>query len=194
MDRTRVICGECHRGWQIAAVLVLVVTALYAVGSIAKISLLVQDYQLIGRLLGPQAPTARAELHRLVSSERTVNGLNQWMVLLHGITLFLWFMLFRGTARRYGDRGQAVLRHWALTAWRVGMVGLCVLTYLSSRTTASAAADPSVDAFQNLDRNMIMLGCARIAAAGNQMRVLTAEPSMTNRLASAWRSRRGVGA
>jgi hypothetical protein len=112
----------------------------YLVGAVAQLVYLWQDYGLVRQLIDNPQGVDIGQVTEFAAAEATVFRVSNWLLLLILGIYLCWTLASSTLLRRYGLDPRSVRRHWAMRAWRVGIL-VSVALYAAIRANPVTATD-----------------------------------------------------
>jgi hypothetical protein len=113
--------------WRVTGWMLLAMAGLCA-GAVAVV--LYMWIRLYGLVAGSSPGTGFTSRSDLMFGDILVTVLPGVVIIVFLGTYLAWHRSWRQLADRYGADGRRVVRHWAVTTWRILFVGAIVLSYL----------------------------------------------------------------
>jgi hypothetical protein len=152
--------------WRAATTFVVVLTAAYLGSCLLALFALAWDYSLVDGLNDPGRPNT-ATLESVRSLEQALATAVRFLIYAYIVAYIVWLRTARRAAQPFGVAGATALRHWALMAWRLGILVSLAITFLAVSDTPafySTRADV-IAATLRQDRDQMLYYGVRVAVA-----------------------------
>jgi hypothetical protein len=146
----------------------VVVTACYMGTCLLALLALAWQYSLVDSVFNGTGRPDSATLDNLNSVLQTLSTATQIGIFAYIVAFLVWFSVARRAAQSFGLAGAAVLRHWTLVAWRVGIFASLAISFvlLSDAQTSVSSQDEVIEAILRADReSMIYYGVRMVVAS-----------------------------